>query len=90
MAVIFVAACSTSKDKWKNRKYHQITAHYNALWNGKQAYKEAVRTVDKSYKDDFTKLIPVTKLPDENGAKRIKSNTDRAIEKAAKVIKNIA
>ena len=87
VAVIFVAACSTSKDKWKNRKYHQITAHYNALWNGKQAYKEAVRTVDKSYKDDFTKLIPVTKLPDENGAKRIKSNTDRAIEKAAKVIK---
>ncbi|MBQ7985583.1 MAG: tetratricopeptide repeat protein [Bacteroidales bacterium] len=85
--ILFFAACSTSKDKWQNRKYHQITAHYNAYWNGEQAYKQAQKTVDDNFKDDFTKILPVFKFPDANTAKSIKSNTDRAIEKSSKVIK---
>lgn len=85
--VVLFLSCSTSKDKWQNRKYHQITAHYNAYWNGREAYKEAQRTVDKTFKDDFTKIIPIYKIPDESTAKSIKANTDRAIEKSSKVIK---
>jgi tetratricopeptide (TPR) repeat protein len=85
--VFSIAACSTKKDKWVNRKYHQVVAHYNALWNGKESYKQAISTIDKSYKDDFTKILPIYKFPDDKTAQSIQSNTNRSIEKASKVIK---
>ena len=85
--ILLLVACSTNKDKWQNRKYHQIVAHYNALWNGQEAYKQAITTIDNNYKDDFTKIIPVYKIPDEKTAQSIKSNITRSIEKSSKVIK---
>ncbi|MBO6118124.1 MAG: hypothetical protein J6P44_06220 [Bacteroidales bacterium] len=86
-AICVIVGCSTQKDKWQNRKYHQITAHYNALFNGKESYKQAVKTVEDNYKDDFTRILPIIKIPDEKTAQMIKSNTDRAIEKSSKTIK---
>ncbi|MBR1626784.1 MAG: hypothetical protein IJ681_06540, partial [Bacteroidales bacterium] len=84
---VLLISCSVNKDKWQNRKYHQMVAHYNALWNGQESYKQAITTIDKNYKDDFTKIIPVYKIPDEKTAQTIKSNATRSIEKASKVIK---
>lgn len=85
--VLLLSACSTSKDKWLNRQYHSITAHYNAWWNGNQALKEAIKTLDKAHKDDFTNILPIYKLGTAENVNNIKANTDRAIEKGSKVIK---
>lgn len=85
--IFLFISCSTSKDKWQNRKYHQIVAHYNSLWNGQESYKQAINTINDNYKDDFTKIIPVYKIPNESVAQSIKSNTTRSIEKASKVVK---
>lgn len=79
-------SCSTAKDKWINRQYNSIVAHYNAWWNGNEALKEGVKTLEKSHKDDFTKIIPIYKLGTKENATAIKANTDRAIEKGSKVI----
>ncbi|MBO5963967.1 MAG: hypothetical protein J6P97_05745, partial [Bacteroidales bacterium] len=87
LSVLLFSACSTSKDKWLNRQYHSITAHYNAWWNGNQSLEEGVKSLEKAHKDDFTKILPVYKLGTTANANSIKSNTDRAIEKASKVIK---
>lgn len=85
-AILLFCACSTSKDKWLNRQYHSITAHYNAWWNGNQALKEGIKSLEQNHKDDFTKILPVYKLGTAENAASIKSNTDRAIEKGSKVI----
>ena len=50
--VVLFCACSTSKDKWLNRQYHSITAHYNAWWNGNQALKEGIKSLEQNHKDD--------------------------------------
>ena len=84
--VVLFCACSTSKDKWLNRQYHSITAHYNAWWNGNQALKEGIKSLEQNHKDDFTKILPVYKLGTVENAAAIKSNTDRAVEKGSKVI----
>ncbi len=86
--LIFVLfSCSTHKDKWINRKYHSITAHYNALWNGKQALKEGKTTILQNWKDDYTRILPIYINGTNEQAASIKANTDRAIEKGGKVIK---
>lgn len=79
-------ACSTAKDKWINRQYNSIVAHYNAWWNGNQALKEGVRSLEQAHKDNYTEILPVFKLGTKENSTAIKSNTDRAIEKGSKVI----
>jgi tetratricopeptide (TPR) repeat protein len=87
MAIMLLfSACSTRKDKWINRTYHSVTAHYNAYWNGNVALKDAIGTLDKNTQDDFTKILPVYRLGAAKDTNSIKSKTDRAIEKASKVI----
>ncbi|MDO5759948.1 MAG: hypothetical protein Q4Q06_02860 [Bacteroidota bacterium] len=85
--VILFLSCSTHKDKWANRKYHSITAHYNALWNGQEALKEGKRSIDQAWKDDYTRILPIYINGTNEQAVAIKGNTDRAIEKGGKVIK---
>ncbi len=85
--VLLLVSCSTSNDKWLNRQYHNITAHYNAWWNGNEALKEGVKSLEKAHKDDYTQILPIYKLGTAENASAIKANTDRAIEKGSKVIK---
>ena len=79
-------ACSTAKDKWINRQYNSIVAHYNAWWNGNEALKEGVKTLEKNHKDNYTEILPIFKLGTKENATAIKSHTDRALEKGGKVI----
>lgn len=80
-------SCSTNKDKWINRQYHSITAHYNAWWNGNEALKDGIKSLEKSHKDNYAEILPIYKLGNSENAAAIKDNTNRAIEKGSKVIK---
>ncbi|MDR1725648.1 MAG: hypothetical protein LBR28_04585 [Bacteroidales bacterium] len=84
--ITFFSACSTHKDKWLNRNYHALTSHYNAYWNGNTALKEAVSSLDKAHKDDFTHILSVYRLGTPKDTSAVIANTTRATEKGAKVI----
>ncbi len=89
LLVVFISSltsCSTKKNSFTRRVYHNLTAHYNAYWNGNESYKEGVRTIEKNVKDNFTMVLPVYKYGTEKDAQSILPNMDRAIEKASKVI----
>jgi len=85
--ISFLASCSTKKNKWYNRAYHTTVAHYNAYWNGNDAFKQGVKSIKDNQKDDFSRIIPVYKLGTQEQVVSIKPNMDRAIEKSSKVIK---
>ena len=86
VAAVALSGCSREKDRWLNRRYHEVTARFNPLYNGQVAYAEALALAQEAQQDDFTQLIPVddwtkvkTGTPGEVKAKR-------AVEKAAKTI----
>ena len=85
--IVFLASCSTKKNKWYNRAYHTTVAHYNAYWNGNDAFKQGVKSIKETQKDDFSRILPVFKLGSQEQAAAVKPNMDRAIEKSSKVIK---
>jgi len=85
--LIVLAGCSTTKDEWINRKYHQTTARYNAYFNGVEAFNEAVESFEKTEELDFEKTLPLYYWPSEQQAPSLFSKLDRALEKSAKVIK---
>jgi tetratricopeptide (TPR) repeat protein len=86
VAVVSISSCSTKKNSFTRRAYHNLTAHYNAYWNGNESFKEGVRTLDKNVKDNYTLVLPVYKYGTEQDAQSVVPNMDRAIEKASKVI----
>lgn len=86
LIVLTQFSCSTKKNSFTRRVYHNLTAHYNAYWNGKESLKEGLRTLDESVKDNYTMVLPVYKYGSKQDAQSIFPNMDRAIEKASKVI----
>jgi len=89
MAAVMVAGlagCSTSKNTFPNRAYHNTTCHYNVYWNGLQALKNAEAEMAKTYKDNYTATLPVYNYPAKTDLGSALPYLDRTIEKTSKAI----
>lgn len=81
--ILLLSSCSTKKNTFTRRAYHNLTAHYNGWWNGNESLKEGISRLDKSITDDFTKTLFVFNYGDKTQASSIQSEMDRAIEKGS-------
>lgn len=85
-ALLVAFGCSTSKNTFPNRAYHNVTCRYNVYWNGNQAMKDAEKELAKISKDNFTTTLPVYNYPDKTEIGPALSHLDRTIEKSSKAI----
>ncbi len=83
LAVLVLTSCSTKRNKWNRRVYHNLTSHYNVWWNGDQSVKEGEKSLKEAVKDDYTVILPVFNYGTKENALSLNSNMDRAIEKAS-------
>lgn len=81
-----LTGCSTKKKGFLNRFYHNTTAKYNGYWNGREAMREGVKTLEQSQKDDFEKILPIYPIGTAQTATSVYPQMDRAIDKASIVI----
>ncbi len=87
MLLIFVmVSCSTKKNTFTRRIYHNLTSHYNVYWNGKEAMIEAEKDLKLAIKDNFNLIIPMFNYGTEAESKAVTPLLDRAIEKGSKTI----
>lgn len=82
---LFFSACSTKKNTWTRRAFHNLTAHYNGWWNGNESLKEGQRELEKTVIDNYNKILPVFNYGDEAMGQSLSSYSDRAIEKGSLV-----
>ncbi len=83
LSVLVLSSCSTKKNKWNRRVYHNLTSHYNVWWNGNQSVKDGENSLKENVKDDYTAILPVYNYGTKENALSLNSNMDRAIEKAS-------
>lgn len=83
LAFIMLTSCSTKKNKWNRRVWHNMTSHYNVWWNGNQSLKEGEKTLRENVTDDFTKTLPVFNYGTKENALALNPSMDRTIEKDA-------
>ena len=83
LTVILLASCSTKKNRWNRRMWHNMTSHYNVFWNGNQSMKEGEKTLRETAKDDYTKTLPVFNYGTKQDALSLNATMDRTIEKDA-------
>ncbi len=86
LGLIFIMACSTQKESWLNRGYHNMTAHYNGYFNAKEIIKETKRSHVENYKQDYTEIIPIYLNPDDETVSNFQQPMETAIEKITVVI----
>ncbi|MCD6112651.1 MAG: tetratricopeptide repeat protein [Bacteroidales bacterium] len=88
LILFLLVSCSTKKNTFSRRAYHNLTSHYNAYWNGNESLKEGVINLSKQVKDNYNEILKVYNYGDKKDSKSIVTNCDRGIEKASKVIQN--
>lgn len=81
------SSCSTKKNTWATRSYHQTKTKYNIHFNGAIAFQEGQEAIDEANKDDFSSLISLYPVSNHEAAKAAASQMDRTIEKCRKCIK---
>ena len=83
---VSISACSTKKNSFVNRNYHNLTAHYNVWWNGNDALEEGHKEFQKNVKDNYTQILPVYNTGNIQEAGQMNGPSDRALEKGSATI----
>lgn len=86
--VFLLGSCSTKKNTRVSRFYHSFNSRYNIYFNGKNAFDEALETMQNGYKESYSDrihLFPISGQPKDK--KETGGPFDRAIEKSNKAIK---
>ncbi len=86
-SILLLSACSTKNNTAQSRFWQSFTARYNTYYNGSQAFIDGNLEKESGNKDNCTELIPLYPVSNKQSRELGKSNYDRAIEKAEKVIK---
>ncbi|MGM0375397.1 MAG: tetratricopeptide repeat protein [Bacteroidota bacterium] len=84
---LMVVGCSTSKNTWLSRGYHNLTAKYNVFFNGEQSFEKGRESMRGSIRDDYTHVLPMFVFSEGVDAEVPSSQMERAIQKGHKLIK---
>jgi tetratricopeptide (TPR) repeat protein len=84
--MLLFPGCSTKKNTWVNRNYHNLNAKFNGYFNGNEALKEAVTAMEDNYKDDYNKVLPIYTYGDQKDAKTATPAMEKVFKKASFVI----
>lgn len=84
---LLINACTTKKNTFVTRSYHNLTSRYNAYFNGNEAYKQGIKKINNNPQDNFSLLLNVFAMLNEDAHKQATSDMERTKEKAAIVIK---
>jgi len=86
IAVAWLYACSTKKNTFTRRAYHNTTAHYNGYFNAREIMRAAEQNITANQKEDYTEILPLFLYGDEAMSKSLYPDMDKVIKKCSKVI----
>jgi tetratricopeptide (TPR) repeat protein len=82
-----VTSCSTTKNTWATRSFHQTKVKYNILYNGNVAYEEGLKAIRDANTDDYSRVLYLYPVSNHQAAESAASQMDKTIEKCRKCIK---
>ena len=87
LAALTFASCSTQKNTWATRSFHQTKVKYNILYNGNVAYEEGLKAIRNANTDDYSRVLNLYPVSNHQAASAAASQMDKTIEKCRKCIK---
>lgn len=86
LAVLLSVSCSTKKNTFVNRTFHNLTSRFNGFYYAGESLKEGVTQIEKIHKDNYDKVLPVFKYGKPDDAKSIYPQMDKTFKKSSLVI----
>ena len=80
------AGCTTEKNTWTTRTFHNINSHYNVYFNANESVKQGIANIEERVEDDFTRILPIYKSSNPSAGEMVKSDMETAIQKCSKLI----
>lgn len=92
-AIIFAIVCSscvtTKKSKQEvgfvGKKYHDLTAKFNGLFNAREIYDASVVQLESQHEDNYNQILSLYPHESVENPKSVEADMDKVIEKATKV-----
>lgn len=88
--MLIFTQCSTEKNRWINRSFHNTTAKYNGYFNANELIKESRNTFKAAHQEDYNKILPIYVYANDEESKTLYPAMDTAIKKCALVVKKHA
>ena len=85
--MMILCSCSTQKNTWATRSFHQTKVKYNILYNGNIAYDEGLKAIRDANTDDYSQVLNLYPVSNHKAAEASASQMDKTIEKCRKCIK---
>ena len=82
---LLAAGCSNTKTA-ATRAFHNLTAHYNVIFEAQQSYDKGILAIEDGLKVNYTELLPVWKLDDPQASEIATSYMDACVEECGKNI----
>lgn len=82
-----LVSCTTEKNTFITRNFHNLTAHYNVYFNGDEAMKAGLLKIEEQVEEDYTKILPVFKESLPGTETQVTGDMTTAIDKGTKLIK---
>ncbi|HAZ23835.1 MAG TPA: gliding motility protein, partial [Algoriphagus sp.] len=83
---IFLGSCSSERNTFTNRAFHNLTSHYNAYYLADVKINEVLKEVKSNYKEDYTQVLPVFIPIDSATIQSSNEKLESARELASKAI----
>ncbi|MDR2564404.1 MAG: tetratricopeptide repeat protein [Prevotellaceae bacterium] len=83
---VFAIGCSTKRNTFVSRQYHDVTAYFNVLFNGRDSYNKAAKRVEAMEPEAFDEILPVFAFEYQQAPGTVVGEMQRAIDKANKTI----
>ncbi len=90
LMLVLLGGCKTNKNNWFYRGFHNMNSRYNGYFYSKENMKESIKKVEKAYKEDYTKLLPIWIYTDNKTSKGFYADFDKTIKKSSTVIQRHA
>ena len=81
--MLLLTGCSTKRNTFTRRTFHNLTSHYNVYWNGEYSLKEGEKQLKQNVKDDYSKVLRVYNYGTKTDAMGLNAQMDRALQKTS-------
>jgi tetratricopeptide (TPR) repeat protein len=80
---MFLAACSSERNTWTSKAYHNTTAHFNGYYYAMSEIEKIEQTIRKSQVDDYNRILRLFPTFDSTLAKGYDKEIQEAIKMAS-------
>ncbi len=81
--LLSINSCSTKKNTWTRRAYHNVNCHYNVYWNGMISLQEGETLLEEKVVDNYKNVLLVKNYGTKQDASSLNPKMDRTIKKAS-------